>query len=297
MLTHFAGPFVISGTDGSGTESNPTPGPSLFRHGVGLFDPRFNPNYGGDISAKNYGWFGNTRIPVLNAVPSAITTANYAALQVPVAGTPLTLVSVTGAGITAGVSIANALTGNLVTGLLAVDGAMGTLNLGDYPAISMYDPAKALARNVRITSAADDTLATFLVSGYDIYGFPMSELITGVNNAAASGKKAFKYVASVTPAGTLSGSNVSVGTGDVYGFPLRVDFWGNVEIFWNSALITATTGFVAAVTTDPATTTTGDTRGTYAVQSASDATKRLQVFVTPMPATLSNTGLFGIQQV
>lgn len=297
MLTHFAGPLLVCSVDGSGNETNPSPGASLFRHGVGMFDGRFNPNFGADVGVKNLGWYGTTRIPVLNFTPATMTATNIAAAAVPVAGTAMTLVSVTGAGITAGLTVNNALTGNNVTGVLGIDGAMGTTNLGDNPTISLYDPTKAIARGVRVTSAGNDSAATFVVAGYDIYGFPMTETITGANAGIAAGKKAFKYIASVTPAGTLSGSNASVGTNDIFGFPLRVDFWGNVEIFWNSAGITATTGFVAAVTTDPATSTTGDTRGTYAVQSASDGTKRLQVFVTPDSSLLANTGLFGIQQV
>ena len=47
--------------------------------------------------------------------------------------------------------------------------------------------------------------------------------------------------------------------------------------------------------------TTGDVRGTYALQSASDGTKRLVLYVSPSVANLSNatnlpTGLFGVAQ-
>jgi hypothetical protein len=95
----------------------------------------------------------------------------------------------------------------------------------------------------------------------------------------------------------LSGSNVTVGTGDVFGFPLRADFVHEVSIYWNSAAITASTGFVAAVTTSPATATTGDVRGTYAVQSSSDATKRLAILIRPSVANISSTaGLLGVTQ-
>ena len=86
------------------------------------------------------------------------------------------------------------------------------------------------------------------------------------------------------------------------GFPLRIDTFSDAQIFWNSALITASTGFTAAVTTDPATGTTGDVRGKYGVQSASDGTKKLVLRVTPKPSALaatnglSMTGLLGVTQ-
>ena len=93
-----------------------------------------------------------------------------------------------------------------------------------------------------------------------------------------------------------SASTVSVGTADVFGFPLRADAFAYVPIYWNNTLITASTGFVAAVTTDPATVSTGDVRGTYAVQTASDDTKKLQVFWRPNAANISQVGQFGVAQ-
>jgi len=127
----------------------------------------------------------------------------------------------------------------------------------------------------------------------------MTETITGASGGVASGKKAFKWVTSVTHTGSVA-STVTIGTGDVYGFPLRADSFGYTYIIWNGTSITANTGFTAAVTTNPATSTTGDVRGTYAVQSASDGTKRLEIGQTLNIVGLNTTpianGIFGVTQ-
>jgi hypothetical protein len=79
---------------------------------------------------------------------------------------------------------------------------------------------------------------------------------------------------------------------------MRVDTVGYLTVSYNGTLATAPTTFVAAVTTDPATASTGDVRGTIGVPSATDGTKRLTVFVTPSVANLgTNKGLFGVSQV
>ena len=128
----------------------------------------------------------------------------------------------------------------------------------------------------------------------------MSEAITVPTSTSTAtttnGKKAFKYIASVTPDVT-NAITYSVGTTDIFGLPLLSNFFSDVAINYNAAAITANTGYVAAVTTSPATTTTGDVRGTYAVQSATDATKRLAIRQFVLPANMGSTaGLFGVTQ-
>jgi len=125
----------------------------------------------------------------------------------------------------------------------------------------------------------------------------MSEVIAAPASATTvNGKKAFKYISSVVPAFT-DAHNYSVGTTDIYGFPLRSDFFSDVAINYNATAVTANTGYVAAVTTSPATTTTGDVRGTYALQSAADASKRLAIRQFILPANMNSiTGLFGVTQ-
>jgi hypothetical protein len=163
----------------------------------------------------------------------------------------------------------------------------------------LYNPLCMLGRNVRVTTQSGDT-AVYTVRGFDIYGFPLTEAITANGASTVSGKKAFKYVTSVTPVGTV-GAGASVGTGDVFGFPLFSLSFQDVYLAWgttgNSGLVTATTGYLAGVSTDPATSTTGDTRGTYNVQSASNGTNRLTVWQNPPPTSIiTTTGTYGVTQ-
>ena len=310
-MTEFAttGPIISMpsnplGSTGTGSANqNPQSAPCLWLHGDMLLDPRTPFTYyagsgsgpvGGSMAAPPaYGWY-STECQVINAVPSTISATNIAATQA--AAATITLVSSSGAGITVGVSITRADTGATVTGLLAIDTAMAGQSFGQDGKFQAWDPTKAISRNVRITSAGDDSGNTFAVVGYDLYGYPMSEVITGANAGVASGAKAFKYITSVTPSTTPAG-NVSVGTGDVIGIPLRTDYFGDLRIIYNNTVITASTGYTAAVTTSPATTTTGDVRGTYALQTASNNSRRLQVFISPPAANCATiTGLLGVAQ-
>lgn len=308
-LTAFKGPYAIFGTDGTvpcggaAPGYNPDYGPSVFAAGTLLMDPRYGYRLGGgqagfgNNAILTLGWPAIGELELINATPSAISAVNMAAAQAPTANTPLTLVSSTGAGITvlAAATVIYPSMNTVPANALAIDGLPGLVVFGPAGTVAAYDPAKAIARNVRITSAGNDSAATFTVVGYDVYGYAQTEAITGANAGVASGAKAWKIITSITPSGTLSGSNVSAGTGDVYGLPIRADDFGHVSVCWNNTFITASTGFVAAVTTSPATSTTGDVRGTYAVQSASDGTKTLQVYVTPKISNINSPlGLTGV---
>lgn len=298
--TAFKGPIVVYGTrapPGSGGSENPALAPSLVWGGANIFDPRsgYNQTKAGAIGISG----GESAI--VNQVPSAISAVNIAASQSP-GSAAIALVSATGAGITV---LAAAQTvwasGNVIpAGALAIDGAPGLVAFGlpsvsnGYTYISMYDPTKSISRTVRITSGGNDSGITFLVSGADLYGYPQTQTVTGANAGVATTTKTFKFIYSITPSAAIA-STVTVGTGDVYGFPMLSSFWGDQDIIWNNANISANTGYTAADTTSPATSTTNDVRGTYAVQSASDGTKRLMMYVNTSinNLALGNAGLFG----
>lgn len=232
-------------------------------------------------------------------------------------GTVTVGMTLSGTGVASGTVVVNQLTGPAggagtytVTGNASVGSTTITGQMtGGYPAIAqqfdapigsiyMWNPAAMISRAVNITATnAGATGGNFLVSGYDIYGVPMSERITHAGGATtATGAKAFKYIASVVPQFT-DAQTYSVGTSDVYGLPLRSDFFGDLVINYNSALVTASTGYTAAVTTSPATTTTGDVRGTYTLQTASNGSRRLYIRqAIPVANAGSIAGLFGVTQ-
>jgi hypothetical protein len=306
-ISRWTGPILASGSNGpplfSIGDGASEAGPSAFAHGVGLFDTRFGNFAGADTSATLPMWYGAGWINVLNQAPSTLSATNIAAAQVPVAATPLTL-----AGASTGITVVPAGGFSIIAGqvfpagALMIDGNPAVITLASLGALmpagglSCYDPRTMVARRLIFTSVGDDHLATVAIVAVDMYGYTYHETVTLANATTTTSLKAAKAVISITPAGTLSGSNLSVGTTDVYEFPLAVYQFPFVQIYWNNALISSSTGFTAAVTTSPATATTGDVRGVYATQSASDGTKLLQVFVAPSAPRMNQAGLFGVQQ-
>jgi len=215
--------------------------------------------------------------------------------------------TVSGAPVAAGTSASqltiSASLGNSTLNAIAAErtpfGSAGTIQL--------WNPMALTARAVSITTSAATvgTTNVFTVAGYDIYGYPMSEAIsvpsTTVSGTTTNGKKAFKFITSVTPSVTDATTAYSVGTTNIIGLPLRSDFFGASTFVYpgtgSTNLVTSVTGYTAAVTTT-ATTTTGDVRGTYALQTAaSTGTNRLIVRQSPALYNISSiTGLFGVTQ-
>lgn len=308
MTTAMKGPLVVYGqrpplgTGVNGSE-NPYLGPSMFYGGIGLLDSRAGYN---NTKAGCIGFIGSDFLSI-DATPSTLAANNIAASQSPAAGA-ITLVSATGAGVTV-TSAAQYMSASGVTipaGTLALDGPTGFVGFGRATSansgqneISAYDPSTLISRAVKIVSGGSDSGITFTVNGWDMYGFPMTEIITGAAIGTANGLKAWKYISSVTHTGTVAGT-ITIGTQDVIGLPFQVLRFGRTAVIYNNAAITANTGFTAAVTTSPATSITGDVRGTYALQSAADGTKTIQIWVTIPPASLNVTNgaasVYGVTQ-
>lgn len=166
---------------------------------------------------------------------------------------------------------------NTTTALAAnqvASGAALTLTAGPTVTTQTYNGTTEyvldVPRNVSIVGGAGSTTSTnFTVVGRDVYGVAMSETFAGpTGTGTTQGAKAFKYVQSITAVGNTT-SGVSAGTSSTLGLPYRIDDFGQLVINVNDVLITSSAGFTAADATT-ATATTGDTRGTYAAQTAPD---------------------------
>lgn len=165
-----------------------------------------------------------------------------------------------------------------------------------------YDSRRIFARGIAITGVSGGAGGAFTISGYDGWGQLQTETITVAAGANTVGSvKTYKYITSITPTFT-DAHNYSVNTADLFGFPLFNKYWEELMIFYNGALITSNTGWTAGDTTSPATKTTKDVRGTYALQTASNSSDRLVIYQLPsfaeMGASPTNyTSLYGVTPV
>lgn len=195
------------------------------------------------------------------------------------------------------ISAAATYTGGGTATLAAGTGTTATTTASGVSVIQLDCP-----RAVSITIGAGTiTDRAVTVTGYDVYGQAMSEVIqTGTTQSTTiNGKKAFYQVASVTVANTVGGT-LAVGTSDVLGSPVRITDAGYIaRAGWAGVLAEDAGTFVAAVTTT-ATTTSGDVRGTYVPSSAPNGTRRLVMgILLPAIATGPNatrTGALGVTQ-
>jgi hypothetical protein len=222
----------------------------------------------GDPSPMDVGVGPLGRVFVWDVIPQALSAANIAASQTPAAAGSLTL--------TAGTSVKS-----------VINAAGSTVLQLDCP------------RAVSVTQVTGGTARAFTVSGYDVYGQAMSEVITSVANATTNGKKAFYQISGITVAGATT-TAITVGTTDILGCPVRIlDLGYIVHAGYNNTLADNAGTAVAAITAT-ATTTTGDVRGTFVPASATDGIKRL-VMTIALPAiavgpNATRTGAFGVTQ-
>jgi len=126
---------------------------------------------------------------------------------------------------------------------------------------------------------------TATISGYDYYGQAMTQAITTSSavSTAVNTTKAFYQITSISIGGA-TGTALTVGTTDVLGLPVRaIDGAYIVNAGYNNVAGFDAGTWVKADMTNPATSTTGDVRGTYVPSSAPDGTKRL-VMAIAIPA-------------
>lgn len=188
---------------------------------------------------------------------------------------------------------------NLPTGNLTLTAGTGTTAGTDSAgnALVILD----CPRTIAVYCAADASSSTLTIYGYDQYGQPMSQAITGPNTTTVQTTKCFKSVYRISSSATVA-QNCYVGLGTGIGLPYRCTDLGYIaSVMYNQTAISITsTACKVADTTSPATTATADVRG-YIVVGQTDGTKRLVVnYALPAIATGPNAtraGAVGVTQV
>lgn len=121
--------------------------------------------------------------------------------------------------------------------------------------------------------AAWTNTAILTITGKDEYGQTMSEVTA--SGTAHTGKKAFKTISSITTNATITAA--TVGTGTVLGLSYRPEVGGFLRGILGEN--TADAGTYAAPERVASTTTTNDTRGTYAPAGALNGANIYHVMV------------------
>ena len=166
-------------------------------------------------------------------------------------------------------------TGDLWGGMTASGQSQPPLAASPYLAggpDAILDTRQTISRVVRIVGLSGSAGGIFTVAGWDIYGQPMTEAITVPAGVTTTyGAKCFKYIGSVTPNFADGSHNYTVGTGDVFGFAFKSAVWEDTTVFWAGVPMPTATGWLAAVSTTPSS-TTGDVRGVIQTGSAGAGT-------------------------
>lgn len=284
-ITAVSGPLLSFGitqtSSGLVGEYNEERGPSVFDLGLGMADPRSQFNYkpgnppGAQIKVfLNNRGFADYCPYAKNSSAIAPSTGNA-----PVAGTALTLTPLASFGAIQTTIIAPE-TG-LAVSVIALDSTAATLNYGSAGTIAGWNPGAGLGRTLTIINSSNTNSELYTVNGRDQYGFKMTELIgaSTTSTGAGQGRKAFKYIQSVTPATntTISATGVGIGFTDTFGFPIVANYFSNTTVSVSStplslSAITLSSANAVLASTATATSTTPDVRGTYTSSIATTAT-------------------------
>ncbi len=307
-ITALSGPIIsfgvtLSSTGGNGItgsdmEHNSQRAPLTVDLGTMIMDPRAAYGYqpGSGVSAKTLGFHRHQGY--VDYVPAAITNTASAFVALATVSTGVagafTLAAASSANGTYSTTIIAPETGKVSEALIAIDSTAAYLSFGQDGTVNAWNPGAGTGRNITINKSSNLDAGTYTVAGRDMYGFKMTEQITASSSKNVAGVKAFKYVSSISNATTPTSTSVSIGFGDVYGFPWYVPYCGSntdVRILasaYSSAVpVALSSASVALATTAAQTATTADTRGTYASTTASNGTVRLQMTISPVASGIA----------
>lgn len=195
--------------------------------------------------------------------PTAATPASLAAAQEPSAGGSFGVTLTAGTNVVQRVLNINGL--NVITYDITAQGAPALT----YP-LNGSDIPDVLERSVSVTGLSSSVSSQLVtVTGYDMFLQPVTCTFQGpLGTATTNSYKTFSYVSTVTY-GADPGANISVGVGDVYGFPVAVyNFDQLLDLYWNNTSVAnSPNGFQPADQTQPTTPLTGNVRGSYTLQT------------------------------
>ena len=123
--------------------------------------------------------------------------------------------------------------------------------------------------------AAWTTTAVLTITGTDEYGVAMTEV--SASGTSHTGSKAFKTVTSMVPSASVTG--FTAGSGTKLGLPVYVEGAGLLLAEMQDFAIPTAGTLVGGNTTAPATSSTGDARGTYTPNAAPDGSKKFGLIV------------------
>lgn len=135
--------------------------------------------------------------------------------------------------------------------------------------------------------AAWTTASVVKVSGFDVYGQAMTE--QSASGTTFTGRKAFAIITGITSTAAVTG--FTAGFGNVLGLPFTTQSGDFLSPMFNDAADAGT--FVARDYTTPATSTTGDPRGTYTPAGTLNGAKFVAAILKVVD-TASQAGSFGI---
>jgi hypothetical protein len=251
------------------------------------------------LTAPTVGWL-NAQFQVADYAPGTAATFSLAPIaSAATASTSITLTATAQNGVTPNSTATNALTGLVVSGLWQIDSTPAAYTFGT-GTFGVWDPANPpIGRCVSIAAANGTNLTanTFTVSGYDAYGYPITQVLAGPNSAATvTTGKAFKWVSGVTIAATASaGSTFSIGVSDIYGLAMYASAIGYIDAYWANSFVTGSTATTFTAGSAAILTTSSDVRGTIGLAglTVSNGVRRLQMWQSVAPSNLTVGSLFG----
>ncbi len=294
-----SGPNVSFGITTTSTgqvmQYNEDRGPDVSDLGHGFMDPRpFFRYQPGNTNYSFYTMFGNQAY--VDFQPAALSSNGLVSNgSSGLGGTTLTLTA-TGSALTL-VNL-NPPEGGPVVSVYCIDSSSAAVAYGQSGQVKAWNPRSGAGRTITIFASSNLDGGTFTVAGRDMYGIKMTETLAAGSTTIA-GKKAFKYISSITASTTLTSTGFMIGYTDTFGFPALYSYNGsqNTLVVSSAAQVATTTALTSAnsvlgSTVATQTSTTPDVRGTYASTTASNGTLRLQMrqtFDAYQVAQLTNT--------